>query len=126
MDERIESLARLIVEFGANVQPGQIVDVGVDLGERGVADRADRPAEAGRAEERIVGVERGGVDVEVVVDDECDDAVVAREPLDELLCARRQMLEIADEINAMSGPRDACEVLECAFHRSGIRARQCA
>jgi len=32
VDARIESLARLIVEFGANVQPGQIVDVAADLG----------------------------------------------------------------------------------------------
>ncbi len=31
MDDRIESLARLIVDFGANVQPGQVVDVNSDL-----------------------------------------------------------------------------------------------
>jgi aminopeptidase len=32
MTERIERLAELIVGFGANVQPGQIVDVGTDIG----------------------------------------------------------------------------------------------
>jgi aminopeptidase len=32
VDPRIESLARLIVEFGANVQPGQVVDLTADLG----------------------------------------------------------------------------------------------
>ena len=37
MDSRIESLARLIVEFGANVQPGQIVDVNADLGKEELA-----------------------------------------------------------------------------------------
>jgi aminopeptidase len=37
MDDRIESLARLIVEFGANVQPGQIVDVAADLGKEELA-----------------------------------------------------------------------------------------
>jgi aminopeptidase len=34
MDDRIERLARLIVDFGANVQPGQIVDVAAGLGEQ--------------------------------------------------------------------------------------------
>ncbi|MFY9579198.1 MAG: aminopeptidase [Gaiellaceae bacterium] len=32
MDDRIERLARLVVEFGANVQPGQLVEVFADLG----------------------------------------------------------------------------------------------
>jgi aminopeptidase len=32
MSERIERLAELIVGFGANVQPGQLVDVGTDIG----------------------------------------------------------------------------------------------
>jgi aminopeptidase len=31
--ERIEKLARLIVESGANVQPGQVVVVGAELGQ---------------------------------------------------------------------------------------------
>jgi aminopeptidase len=33
MDDRIERLARLIVDFGANVQPGQVVDVAASVGE---------------------------------------------------------------------------------------------
>jgi aminopeptidase len=33
MDDRIERLARLIVDFGANVQPGQLVDVAAGVGE---------------------------------------------------------------------------------------------
>jgi aminopeptidase len=37
VDARIESLARLIVEFGANVQPDQVVDVSVDLGKEELA-----------------------------------------------------------------------------------------
>ncbi len=32
MDDRIKRLARLIVDFGANVQPGQLVEVFADLG----------------------------------------------------------------------------------------------
>ena len=32
VDERIERLARLIVDFGANVQPGQVVVVGAEIG----------------------------------------------------------------------------------------------
>ena len=46
MDERNDRLARLIVEVGANVQPGQLVDVSAALGEeelaRAVATRAYR------------------------------------------------------------------------------------
>ena len=34
MDDRIERLARLIVDFGANVQPGQLVDVAAGVGEQ--------------------------------------------------------------------------------------------
>ena len=37
MDERIDRLARLIVEFGANVQAGQLVDVSTALGEEDLA-----------------------------------------------------------------------------------------
>jgi aminopeptidase len=37
MDERIERLAQLIVEFGANVQPGQIVDLWADVGKEELA-----------------------------------------------------------------------------------------
>jgi aminopeptidase len=33
MDDRAERLARLIVDFGANVQPGQVVDVAAGIGE---------------------------------------------------------------------------------------------
>jgi aminopeptidase len=33
MDDRIERLARLVVEFGANVQPGQIVDIAAGVAE---------------------------------------------------------------------------------------------
>ena len=46
MDDRIERLARLIVDFGANVQPGQLVDVAAGVGEEdlvhAVAARAYR------------------------------------------------------------------------------------
>ena len=46
MDDRIERLARLIVDFGANVQPGQLVDVAAGIGEEelvhAVAARAYR------------------------------------------------------------------------------------
>ena len=37
MDERIEKLARLIVDFGANVQRGQIVDVTAEVGKEELA-----------------------------------------------------------------------------------------
>src|SRR2546430_17734174 len=37
MDDRIERLARLVVEFGANVQPGQLVEVFADLGKAELA-----------------------------------------------------------------------------------------
>ena len=37
MDERTDRLARLIVEFGANVQDGQVVDVQAALGEEALA-----------------------------------------------------------------------------------------
>jgi len=37
MDARIEALARLIVEFGANVQPGQLVDVSAGVGKEELA-----------------------------------------------------------------------------------------
>ena len=44
MSQRHERLAELIVDFGANVQPGQIVDLSADLGKeelaRAVAARA--------------------------------------------------------------------------------------
>jgi aminopeptidase len=33
MDDRVERLARLVVDFGANVQPGQVVDVAAGIGE---------------------------------------------------------------------------------------------
>jgi aminopeptidase len=33
MDDRIERLARLVVDFGANVQPGQLVDLAAGVGE---------------------------------------------------------------------------------------------
>jgi aminopeptidase len=46
VDDRIERLARLIVDFGANVQPGQLVDVSAGVGEadlvHAVAARAYR------------------------------------------------------------------------------------
>jgi aminopeptidase len=46
VDDRIERLARLIVDFGANVQPGQLVDVAAGVGEEdlvhAVAARAYR------------------------------------------------------------------------------------
>jgi aminopeptidase len=37
MDERTESLAQLIVDFGANVQPGQLVDVAAEVGKEELA-----------------------------------------------------------------------------------------
>jgi aminopeptidase len=37
MDERFERLARLIVEFGANVQPGQVVVLGAEVGQEQLA-----------------------------------------------------------------------------------------
>ena len=32
MDDRIQRLANLIVDFGANIQPGQLVDLAADVG----------------------------------------------------------------------------------------------
>lgn len=44
MDDRQQRLAQLIVDFGANVQPGQLVDLSADIGKedltRAVAERA--------------------------------------------------------------------------------------
>jgi aminopeptidase len=36
MEDRVERLAWLIVEYGANVQPGQLVDLGTDIGKEEV------------------------------------------------------------------------------------------